>query len=263
MNIHKKGPPVEYKQPNEQQGGDKNNLDESDEEQDWNKLMGINTHMAVSQLAAPLTPTSMQSRLNARQRSLESEPAVGSRKRSKLGETKPSILGPHSSCNCMQTQSDLLCRLRLMEQKQQLQQAGAIIFHTRCTLERIEQLLQCSECRYDKQGPQLTLMIMQTLLGWVDALFASEDHGPVLSLDVTVDQYAVSKEEIKMVRRLLLSRLLDRSRGVLCTLKMNFGQRPAVLSDLDANYFQKSLRALASSLVQKTEKLDRPDESEV
>ncbi|KAI9872805.1 MAG: hypothetical protein M1830_001175 [Pleopsidium flavum] len=164
-------------------------------------------------------------------------------------------------CACLQSQADQLCRLRAIEQRQQPVKLDMMLHHTMLVMKSSEKLLHCTICRKDRQVLQLTVMVLQSVFGWIDCLCHSEPTRQS-GLEVTLGNYAVSGEESNLIQTLLTSRILGRSKVVLNLLATRVEQivnDGSLLESFDVEYFRHSSQMLTQTLMKMTRRFRLPD----
>lgn len=179
----------------------------------------------------------------------------------------PSSLEPTRSnarapvCACLQSQAQQLCRLRAIEQRKQPVTLDMMLHHTMLVMKLSESLLRCNICRGDRHILKLTVMVLQSVFGWIDCLCSSE---PIrhAGLEVILGSYPVPDEESNLIQTLLTSRILGKSKTVLNLLATRVEQATdhgSPLERFDAKYLQHSSRLLTQTLMEMMRHFHLPD----
>ena len=141
----------------------------------------------------------------------ESEPMPGSKRTRSL------------SCRCMRKQSDALCQLQTIEKQQCPVKVDTILTCVSVVLRTTEEYLRCTECRDDSRTLVQVIMIFQTIFSWVQAQCHSPGM-PCPDLSLTLGLYEVSREESRMVKLVLISNALEKTRTTLKLLSSRVEQ---------------------------------------
>lgn len=186
--------------------------------------------------------------------------------RSKAGNGNVSSLGSFhgqqrvtlpSVCTCIQTQAEQLGQLRNVEQRQCPIRLDTMLKYTIPVLKASERILQCPVCWKDSQLFMLTILVFRSVFCWAQQLRHNQ-NGRSLSLKVMVGHYDVSTEEDSMIKDLLLSRVLCRSKKLLHLLKARIEKAAAAPRDssryremesVDMEYVQQSLPLLTQTAI--------------
>lgn len=124
-----------------------------------------------------------------------------------------------------------------------------------------EKLLHCTICRKDRQVLQLTVMVLQSVFGWIDCLCSSEPSRHA-GLEVILGSYPVPDEESNLIQTLLTSRILGKSKTVLTLLATRVEQTTDVGSPLErftTKSLQHSARLLTQTLMEMMRRFRLPD----
>ena len=135
----------------------------------------------------------------------------------------PDITRMPKPCQCLRTQADKLCSLRMIEQRQTPVKLDTILTCIRIVSQAAEYQLQCLSCQIDSHTLFLTMMIFQVIFRWVGA----QTHRPEIAYDepsIKMGQYKISRQETQLLKNVLVSRAFDNTQKALKMLQTRVNQ---------------------------------------
>ena len=118
------------------------------------------------------------------------------------------------SCRCLQTYTDVICKLQLIEKRQHPVQLDTLLTCANLVSDTIESQFECTRCLYDSCVAVQLVMIFQKLSSWFQGQCHSPDEADS-DLHISIGHYLTTKEEYSIIRTTLLSKLLERVRALL------------------------------------------------
>ena len=128
-----------------------------------------------------------------------------------LGKRLPVWSAP---CRCMREQTDTLCQLQQIEERQTPVEVDTLLTCANLVLETTDTYIRCTYCQEDSRTLMQVFMIFQTLFSWAQA----QCHPlsvPCPEVSMTLGKHTMSRDESQVVRLVLVSRTLDQTSKAL------------------------------------------------
>ena len=117
-------------------------------------------------------------------------------------------------CQCLQMYADVICKLQLIEKRQQPVQVDILLTCANLVSATVESQFECTRCLHDPCVTVQLVMIFQKMLSWFHRQCHSPD-GASSDIHISIGQYLTTKEEYSIIKSTLLSKALERIRALL------------------------------------------------
>ena len=173
--------------------------------------------------------------------------------RTRTTSTSSSSLATPSTCNCVQNNAELLCRLKELEQRHSQPRLDVVLSSAQQALVPWKSVIECRVCQHDDNQEVLILsaMSIRTVLRSLKK-FCSEYYNSVSSsqgpsgqqqaaanipdgMQPAIGMYEVTGEEQIAVRNLLIGRTLDKVKYTLACFKQRLEMLEAKKTSMAAS----------------------------
>lgn len=160
------------------------------------------------------------------------------------------LWGP--SCTCLTRLTDQLCHLNTVERKQARVSVDIMIWQARLVLKCCEEILDCDNCRLDSKVLLMCMTVLQTIFNWA-SVQCHPDKEQCPAVSTYFGRFSLSEDESNIVKLLLISRVLARSKSTIKALcarveQMIVANRQQLQTRfMDVDSLQHSTRRLVQS----------------